>query len=105
MSKESTKVLPISFCLEEKMYIGIHRDKLLSNPQILYEDQKYVTNQIETLWEKMTLFLKNESLYFLGKVDLNQINILNALHRKENMTPEVIQSIKDKTKFYLERKS
>jgi len=81
--------------------VGIHRDKLLSNPVILYEDNGYVEEKVDKLWRITleNLFSEYRRNGFNG--DLNPLSVLNSLAKKDKMNEDVVNSIKDKEKFYL----
>ncbi|KYK24839.1 hypothetical protein AYK26_03080 [Euryarchaeota archaeon SM23-78] len=96
-------IVPISFIHRDRYYIGIHRDKLLSNPIILYEKDEFVSRKIEKLWKMVAENLYDESMRLYSDIDISKMNILNALSKKEKMSPKVIETIKDKTNFYLSK--
>lgn len=96
-------IVPIAFINRDKYFIGIHRDKLLSSPKVLHEQEGYVTSGIDKLWRVIVENLKDESLRLQGELDLNRRNVLNALAKKEKMSDDVKASIEDKTDFYLRR--
>ena len=96
-------IVPISFIFNDRYYIGIHRDKLLSNPTTLYEQKGFVSGKIDKLWYVVVENLYDESMRLYNSIDLNKMNVLNALSKKDKMSPEVVESIKDKTNFYLSK--
>lgn len=96
-------IVPVSFIHKDRYYLGIHRDKLLSHPRILHEQDNYVSVHLDKLWHVVAENLCDESRRLLGRVDLDKMNILNALAKKEKMSPEVQSAIISKTKEYVIR--
>tara|TARA_Y100000310_G_scaffold338612_1_gene428712 strand:+ start:805 stop:1560 length:756 start_codon:yes stop_codon:yes gene_type:complete len=94
-------IVPISFIHTDRYFIGIHRDKLLSNPRVMFDKDGFVADRIDTLWQVVVENLYDESRRIYSGLDLNQMNVLNALAKRDKMCPEVIEQIKDRTKFYL----
>ncbi|MDD5331265.1 MAG: hypothetical protein PHE43_00370 [Candidatus Nanoarchaeia archaeon] len=95
-------IVPISFISQDRFYIGVHRDKLLSHPKILY-DNGTISGKVDKLWKTVSENLYDESVRLYGKLDLEKMNVVNALNKKERMSSEVIQDIKEKTKFYISK--
>lgn len=96
-------IVPISFINKDRYFIGIHRDKLLSNPKVLHEQDEYVASKIDKLWTVIVENLIDESLRLQGKINLNKRNVLNALAKKDKMSDDIRSSIIDKMNFYLKR--
>ena len=94
-------IVPISFINNDRYHLGIHRDKLLSSPAILHEKSQYISNQIDHLWNVVTENLYDESRRLYGRIDLEKMNVLNALAKKDKMSSKVKNSIKTKTEKYL----
>ena len=95
-------IVPISFINKDRYYLGIHRDKLLSNPKIMHEKESYASRKIDKLWKVVAENLIDESCRIYGKVDLKKMNILNALAKKDKMSEDVKSLIEDKTIFYVD---
>lgn len=93
--------VPISFIKGGRYFNGVHRDKLLSNVKILYDSGSFAKENINSLWKNVSMFLYNESMRLYGKIDLNKMNILNSLVKKDRMSPEVKEFIINKTKNYI----
>ena len=93
----TTIKVPMSFIHEDRYHLGVHRDKLLSNPIILFEDENYVSKAIEKLWEGTTRYLRDEAMRKEGKIDLNKSNILNALSRKARLSKQAKDMIAART--------
>lgn len=96
-------IVPISFIHNDRYHIGIHRDKLLSHPVVLYEQGNYVSTHIDKLWQVAIENLCDESRRLYNEINLNKMNILNALAKKDKMSPEVENTIKTKTREYVEK--
>jgi predicted nucleotidyltransferase len=96
-------IVPVSFISDDRYYLGIHRDKLLSNSLVLFEESNYISGRIDKLWRVMAENLKSEAMRLYGDLNLEKMNILNTLAKKDKMTPEAINLIKEKTAFYLHR--
>ena len=94
-------IVPISFISNDRYYLGIHRDKLLSNPVILFERDNYMTKKIDKTWQAVVQNLVDESKRIYRDFDLSRMNVLNALSRKDKMSQEVIQIVSDKTRYYV----
>jgi len=94
-------IVPVSFINNDRYFLGIHRDKLLSNPKILYESNNYVETRIDKLWHVIIQTMKDESSRKYGKINLEKVNILNALSRKDKMSCEVINKIIENQNKYL----
>ena len=84
-------------------YLGIHRDKILSGSLILYQPNNEMTEVVDAVWNTVVETLVDESHRRFGKVDLEKMNIHNALARKERFDEEVTKRIHDKTNQYLTR--
>lgn len=96
-------IVPVSFIYDDSYFIGVHRDKLLSNPQTLYDSSDYVQRCIDDVWLTVSQNLVDESIRRMGRVDLSEVNVLNALAKAPHMTASVRESIVDKTQFYVSR--
>ncbi|MBN1793307.1 hypothetical protein JW826_06505 [Candidatus Woesearchaeota archaeon] len=96
-------IVPISFIYDDRYHLGIHRDKLLSNPKILCESEQHASARIDKLWAVVVENLYDEAHRLYGHLDLGRMNVLNALSRSHKMTPAVIAEITGKTSFYLSR--
>ena len=95
-------IVPISFIHKDRFYIGIHRDKLLSHPKILH-GESFVSAKLDKLWTVIVENLYDEARRLYSNLDLDKMNVLNALAKSNKMCPEVIASIKEKTEFYLSK--
>ncbi len=93
----TTIKVPMSFIHEDNYHLGVHRDKLLSNPIILSEEDNYLSNVIGRLWEGTARYLRDESVRRDGVIDLSRRNILNALSRKERISKQVKDMINART--------
>ncbi|MHA1151033.1 MAG: hypothetical protein ACTSR8_22665 [Promethearchaeota archaeon] len=96
-------IVPISFINEDRYYIGVHRDKLLSNSIIMHERRDCISSKVDKLWYIVVQNLCDESNRLYGCLDMDRMNVLNALIKKNKMSADVIDSIKDKTSFYLSK--
>jgi hypothetical protein len=94
-------IVPVSFINNDRYFIGIHRDKLLSKPRILYDSQNTVSTRIDKLWRTMARNLIAESNRLYGAIDLDKMNILNALSRKDKMSGEAKQFVIERTQKYI----
>lgn len=99
-------IVPVAFInsknrTTDRYHLGIHRDKLLCAPKILYDPQSIIEKGIERMWFVVTENLRDESMRINGKVDTSRLSILKALSRKERMTSEVKVGIEEKTKHYI----
>ena len=90
--------VPVYFISEDRHYLGIHRDKLLSNPIVLHDPNTVIHNGIDTLWKKVVQDVKSEQL----RVD-SDASLLNALSRRNKLNSEVLEEIASKEQFYLSR--
>ncbi|GEM_PF-1076521 len=93
----TTIKVPMSFIHEDKYHLGIHRDKLLSNPIILFEEEGCISKALEKLWEGTIRYLRDEAMRKEGIVDLNKRNVLNALSRKERISKQIKDMITART--------
>ena len=93
----TTIKVPMSFIHEDKYYLGVHRDKLLSNPIILFENEGYISKALEKLWEGTARYLRDEAIRQDSIVDLNKLNILNALSRKDRISKQIKDMINART--------
>jgi hypothetical protein len=73
----------------------------LSNPVILHDPKNFVEKGIEKLWRKIVLDIYQESLRICGRLNLDDINVINSLSRKERMSTQTLAAIRDKQSFYL----
>lgn len=89
-------IVPVYFISNDRHYLGIHRDKLLSSPLILHDPENIVSKGIETLWQKVVQDVKSEQL----RID-RFASVVNALSRKEKFAKNVLESIISKQQFYL----
>lgn len=94
-------IVPVSFIGQDRYFVGIHRDKLLSNPVILHENEGFVTRGVDKLWSVVVENLRDESMRLYGAVDLAKMSVVNALAKRERMSSDTIQRIKEKTSAYL----
>ena len=94
-------IVPISFINDDRYFIGLHRDKLLSNPLVLHEREGYAGEHLDKLWRVVVANLHDESMRLHGELRLDSMNILNALARRDRMNPAVVRSIDEKTREYL----
>ncbi len=96
-------IVPISFIYQDRYYLGIHRDKLLSNPIVLHQEGKFVDRKLEKLWSIIAQNLCDESKRLYGFVDANKMSIINMLAKRNRMSQSVIDSINDKQEFYVSK--
>jgi len=96
-------IVPVAFINNDRYYLGVHRDKMLSNPIVFHDPFKVVSCGIERTWTNVTQQLRDESVRLYGGVDLSRMNVLNALAKRDMMNPDIVASIEDKTKLYLSR--
>ncbi len=79
---------PLGLEIEGKFYVGVHRDKILSKPIILYAPDNSVDRRIDNLWQAAVKRLIKESVDECGGVNLDSQNILNSLYRKDIFSDE-----------------
>ncbi|MBW2985777.1 hypothetical protein KY333_00190 [Candidatus Woesearchaeota archaeon] len=96
-------IVPISFINNDRYFIGIHRDKLLCKPHILHERNGYIAGKIDKLWYTVIRNLCDESMRLYGTLDLNRMNILNTIAKKDKLSPDAKKEIEDKTDFYISK--
>ncbi|MBD3247633.1 hypothetical protein GF378_03370 [Candidatus Pacearchaeota archaeon] len=96
-------IIPVSFIHNDRYYLGVHRDKLLSNPIILNESKNYISESLDRLWKVVTENLCDESKRIHNRINLDKMNILNALSKKEKMPLEIKSAIMSKTRFYVSK--
>ena len=89
-------IVPVYFISEDRHYLGIHRDKLLSNPNILHDPENIIEKGINTLWGKIIQDVKSEQL----RVD-SKSSVINALSRKNKFNTEILEEIASREQFYL----
>jgi hypothetical protein len=89
-------IVPVYFIFDDRHYLGIHRDKLMSSPVILHDPKGQIKIGIEVLWKKVVQDVKSEQVRF----DKNA-SVVNALSRKRKFTPEVLEEIDSMQHFYL----
>ncbi len=94
----SRTIVPVSFIAKDRYYIGIHRDKLLSMPRIMYDRDGNLPGHIDTLWVNVVRNLIAESKRLYGVVDLKRMSVWNALSRKDKMSAETKANIMEKTR-------
>lgn len=94
-------IVPVSFINKDKYFIGIHKDKLLSNPHILFEKKQYVKEKINAVWRNVVENLYYESMRLYGDVDLSRSNVINALAKKDKFSLDAKQHVEERTKHYL----
>ena len=99
----SRTVVPVSFIANDRYYIGIHRDKLLSLPRIMRDPTGTLPGRIDKLWTIVVRNLVAESNRRYGTVDLERMSVWNALSRKDKMSGEAKTRITDRTKDYVRR--
>lgn len=92
-----TVKVPMSFIHGDRYHVGIHRDKLLSNPVILFENEDYMSKAIGRLWEGTVTHLRDEAMRQEGVVNLNRVNVLNALSRKDKLSKHTRDMINART--------
>jgi len=97
----SRTIVPVAFIKDDRYYIGIHRDKLLSKPTILYDSDGSISIRLDKLWINVVKNLITESNRLDGKVDLTKMNILNALSKRQGMSRETQKWIELQTKLYI----
>ncbi len=96
-------IVPVSFIYNDRYYIGVHRDKFLSNPIILKEREDYISKSLDKLWNIVAENLCDESKRIYNRVDLDEMNVLNSLAKKDKMSSEIKSIIMKKTKFYVSK--
>jgi predicted nucleotidyltransferase len=96
-------IVPVAFIHDDRYFIGIHRDKLLSNPKILYEKNSLVTDGLNNMWQNVVQNLYDESMRQYTKIDLEKANILNTLYRRERMSEDSKNFVKEKTSYHINR--
>ena len=96
-------IVPISFIKDDRFYIGVHRDKLLSNPKIIHDKNSKISFCINDLWDLVSQNLVDESIRIYGSLDLQKLNILNALEKSEKMSEDVKTAIRDKMEFFISK--
>lgn len=89
-------IVPVYFISDDRHYLGIHRDKLLSNPLTLHDPSGEINRGISTLWTKVVQDVKSERT----RID-SSASVISALSRKEKFAPEIMAEIKAKEQFYL----
>lgn len=94
-------IVPVSFIYEDRYYLGVHRDKLLSSPVILKQQDRYLSSSIDHLWSIVVENLYDEANRLEGAIDLSNMNVLNALSRKDKMSNKTKGIIVAKTREYL----
>jgi hypothetical protein len=95
-------IVPISFIKYDKYYNGVYRDKLLCSPSIIYDTNHFVEKGLEKLWQNVVMNLRDESLRTNESIDLDKLNILNTLAKKEKLNQEKRDIIHSKTKTILD---
>jgi predicted nucleotidyltransferase len=86
-------IIPIGFINEDRYYLGIHRDKLISNPLILHDPKELIAKGINRLWRNISQILYDESMRLHGGLNLNKMNIINMLAKRQKMSQEVLTDI------------
>lgn len=85
-------IVPVSFINNDRYFIGIHRDKFLSNPRFLYGDD-FILSNLDILWSNLVENMVDESIRISGKLDFDRFNILNCLAKKDRMSNSVKSAI------------
>ncbi|RJQ17155.1 hypothetical protein C4573_03820 [Candidatus Woesearchaeota archaeon] len=94
-------IVPISFINNDRYFIGIHRDKLMSNPQIIYDPHGIIERAIDKTWNVMMKNFIDESRRLYGTVDPSRMSIARALVKFNAMDDDVQKSIQEKERAYL----
>jgi predicted nucleotidyltransferase len=89
-------IVPVSFINEDNYFLGIHRDKLLSNPVVLLDTYGIISLGIDKLWDTVINVMKDESNRKYNMLNLEKMSVLNALSRKSKMSVDVISKIIEK---------
>lgn len=98
-------IVPVSFTKRDCYYNGIYRDKLLCNPEIIFDPNKILEKGLEKLWEIVVMNLRDESLRNKSGINLLQKNILNSLAKVDKLSDLIKSQIQEKTKEILSRLS
>ncbi|MGE0793497.1 MAG: hypothetical protein AB7V77_04950 [Candidatus Woesearchaeota archaeon] len=99
--KGSRTMVPVMFRYEDKHYLGIHRDKIISGSKILLDTNKEIAEAVDSVWNNVAETLVDEAYRHNGKLDLDKMNILNALARKDRFDEQVTKDILNKTEEYV----
>ena len=94
-------IVPVSFIHNDRYHLGIHRDKLLSHPRILYEEENFISRGLDKLWNIVTENMTDEAKRLYEKHNPARLSVLNALAKKDRFSPEAKQEIKNKERYYL----
>ena len=89
-------IVPIQFRKGDVHYLGIHRDKILSGGQILYDSSDRLKNAIYSLWDTVADIFIDESYRKFGNLNFDDLNILNALNRSYKFDDDIKNSIETK---------
>lgn len=101
--KGSRTMVPVMFRNKDKHYLGIHRDKIMSGGKILLDNDERMVETIDSIWNNVTETLVDESYRHNGQIDLNKMNILNALARKDRFDENTTKLVLEKTEEYVSK--
>lgn len=94
--------VPVFFIEGERCYVGVHADKLLSNPIVIHQEDSFVSDNLNNLWLGTARHLQDQSLRDCdSQIDLSKRSILNALSRKGRFSQETIDFVNGKTRASL----
>jgi hypothetical protein len=96
-------IVPVGFISNDRYYLGIHRDKILSAPKALIDQGGFCDHLIDASWRVTCENLIDESYRLLGGVDTTRLSVTNALAKFDRMDAESRAQITKRMSFGIER--